>query len=177
MSTPSGPVRNNAEVRIAPCGDHYLLTWERGSRLRMAAAAQRLVRTCWAEWNLADHGVEPSHGFRQVLGLADDAPVPGLFDLATTVTPDSLPALYQTLYDVILRKRTTECVLRLRGKGGRVFRMVAEPVRIAPGSPVWAVRAVLIDVTADRRRREAAHRTEREARHEGWHWLGSRCTG
>ncbi|MFJ8871785.1 PP2C family protein-serine/threonine phosphatase [Streptomyces sp. NPDC102473] len=166
MSTPSGPVRNNAEVRIAPCGDHFLLTWERGSRLRMAAAAQRLVRTCWAEWNLADHGVEPSRGFRQVLGLADDAPVPGLFDLATTVTPDSLPALYQTLYDVILRKRTTECVLRLRGKGGRVFRMVAEPVRIAPGSLVWAVRAVLIDVTADRRRREAAHRAEREARRE-----------
>lgn len=166
ISTPSGPMRFNHEVRVAPCGDHLLLTWEQGSRLRMAAAAQQLVRTCWAEWNLGDHGVEPSRGFRHTLGLADDAPVPGLLDLARRATPGSLPALYQTLYDVILRKRTTECELRLRGSGERVFRMVAEPVRIAPGSLVWALRAVLIDVTADRRRREAARRAEREAHRE-----------
>lgn len=166
VSTRSGPMRINDEVRVAPCGDHLLLTWERGNRLRMAAAAQRLVRTCWVEWNLGDHGVEPSRGFRQTLGLADDAPVPGLLDLATAATPDSLPDLYQTLYDVILRKRTTECELRLRGSGERVFRMVAEPVRIAPGSLVWALRAVLIDITADRRRREAAQRAERAARSE-----------
>ncbi|WP_326656624.1 PP2C family protein-serine/threonine phosphatase [Streptomyces sp. NBC_00385] len=165
-NTHSGPVRIHDEVRIAPCGDHFLLTWERGNRLRMAAAAQRLVRTCWAEWNLSDHGVEPSRGFRHVLGLADDAPLPGLFDLAAAATPDSLPALYQTLYDVILRKRTTECELRLRGSGNRVFRMVAEPVRIAPGSLVWAMRAVLIDVTTDRRRREAAQRSALEAHRE-----------
>lgn len=166
VSTRSGPMRINDEVRVAPCGDHLLLTWERGNRLRMATAAQRLVRTCWAEWNLGDHGVEPSRGFRQTLGLADDAPVPGLLDLATAATPDSLPALYQALYDVILRKRTTECELRLRGSGERVFRMVAEPVRIAPGSLVWALRAVLIDITGDRRRREAAQRAERAARRE-----------
>ncbi|MFD0021280.1 PP2C family protein-serine/threonine phosphatase [Streptomyces sp. NPDC058382] len=166
VTTRSGPMRINDEVRVAPCGDHLLLTWERGNRLRMAAAAQRLVRTCWAEWNLGDHGVESSRGFRQVLGLAEDAPAPGLLDLATAATPDSLPALYQMLYDVILRKRTTECELRLRGGGERVFRMVAEPVRIAPGSLVWALRAVLVNVTADRRRREAAQRAEREARRE-----------
>lgn len=166
VSTRSGPMRFTHEVRVAPCGDHLLVTWEQGSRLRMAAAAQQLVRTCWAEWNLGDPGVEPSRGFRHMLGLADDAPVPGLLDLARRATPGSLPALYQTLYDVILRKRTTECELRLRGHGDRVFRMVAEPVRIAPGSLVWALRAVLIDVTADRRRREAAQRAEREARRE-----------
>ncbi|MGW5733408.1 MULTISPECIES: PP2C family protein-serine/threonine phosphatase [Streptomyces] len=166
LCTSTGPVRISAEIRVAPCGDHFLLTWERGNRLRMAAAAQQLMRTCWAEWNLGDHGVEPSRGFRQILGLAEDAPVPGLFDLATAATPESLPALYQALYDVILRKRTTECELRLRGNGDRVFRMVAEPVRIAPGSLVWALRAVLIDVTTDRWRREAAERAEREARHE-----------
>ncbi|MGW6054367.1 PP2C family protein-serine/threonine phosphatase [Streptomyces sp. NPDC055189] len=164
VCTPSGAVRMHDEVRVAPCGEHFLLTWERGDRHRMAAAAQRLVRTCWAEWNLGDHGVEPSRGFRQVLGLADDAPVPGLSDLATAVTPDSLPALYRMLYDVILRKRTAECEVRLRDSGERVFRMVAEPVRIAPGSLVWAVRAVLIDVTTDRRRREAAARAEGKAR-------------
>lgn len=166
VHTASGPVRISNEVRVAPCGNDFLLTWERGNRLRMAAAVQQLVRTCWAEWNLGDHGVEPSREFRQVLGLADDAPVPCLFGLAEAATPDSLPALYQTLYDVILRKRTTECELRLRGSRGRVFRMVAEPVRIAPGSLVWALRAVLIDVTADRRRREAAERAEREAHRE-----------
>ncbi|MGW0937728.1 PP2C family protein-serine/threonine phosphatase [Streptomyces sp. NPDC002666] len=166
VSTPWGPVRINDEVRAARCGDHLLLTWERGNRLRMAAAAQRLVRTCWAEWNLGDDGVEPSRGFRHTLGLADEAPLPGLFDLATAATPDSLPALYQTLYDVILRKRTTECELRLRDSGNRVFRMVAEPVRVAPGSLVWALRAVLIDVTTDRRRREAAQRSALEAHRE-----------
>ncbi|WP_234019024.1 MULTISPECIES: PP2C family protein-serine/threonine phosphatase [unclassified Streptomyces] len=164
--TPSGPVRINDEVRVAPCGDHFLLTWQRGNRLRMAAAAQQLVRTCWAEWNLGDDGVEASRGFRQVLGLADDTMVPGLYDLAGAAMPDSLPALYQTLYDVILRKHTAECELHLRGTGGRVFRMVAEPVRIAPGSLVWALRAVLIDVTTDLRRREAAKRAERAARRE-----------
>ncbi|MGW1226976.1 PP2C family protein-serine/threonine phosphatase [Streptomyces sp. NPDC002530] len=164
--TRTGPVRSNGEARIAPCGRHYLLTWEPGSRLRMAAAAQRLVRSCWAEWNLGDPGVLPSRGFRQVLGLARGTPVPGLYELAAAATPASLPALYQTLYDVILRKRTTACELRLRGSGRKVFRMIAEPVRIAPGSLVWAVRAVLVDVTADLRRREAARRAEREARRE-----------
>ncbi|MFF1266393.1 PP2C family protein-serine/threonine phosphatase [Streptomyces anulatus] len=114
MNTRSGPVRINDEVRVAPCGDHVLLTWERGDRLHMASAAQRLVRTCWAEWNLGDHGVEPSRGFRSE----------------------------------------------------RTFRMVAEPVRIAPGGLVWAVRAVFIDVTSDRRRREAAQHSASEARRE-----------
>ncbi|MEU2250443.1 PP2C family protein-serine/threonine phosphatase [Streptomyces sp. NPDC019224] len=166
MSTHTGPVRINAEARVAPCGEHLLLTWEPGSRLRMATAAQQLVRTCWVEWNLADDGIQASRGFRKVLGLTEDAPVPGLFDLATAAVPASLPPLYQTLYDVILRKRTAECELRLRGSSERVFRMVAEPVRIAPGGLVWALRGVLIDVTTDRRRREAARRAVRDARHE-----------
>lgn len=165
-STGSGPVRVNDQARVAPCGDHLLLTWERGNRLPTAAAAQRLVRTCWAEWSLGDDGVEASRGFRHVLGLGADAPVPRLSDLATAAQPESLPVLYQLLYDVILRKRTSECELRLRGAGERVFRMVAEPVRIAPGSLVWAVRAVLIDVTTDRWRREAARRAASEARRE-----------
>ncbi|MFD6419393.1 SpoIIE family protein phosphatase [Streptomyces sp. NPDC060194] len=166
VSTPSGPVRINDEVRIAPCGEHYLLTWEPGNRIRMATAAQRLVRVCWAEWNLGDDGVQPSHGFREVLGLAHDAPVPGLYDLAATATQESLPAYYRLLYDVVLRKRATECELRFRDRGERVFRMVAEPVRIAPSSLVWALRAVLVDVTTDRMRREAADRAERAARRE-----------
>ncbi|MER6117775.1 PP2C family protein-serine/threonine phosphatase [Streptomyces sp. NPDC001743] len=165
-STRSGPVRVNDEARVAPCGDHLLLTWERSNRLRMADAAQQLVRTCWVEWNLGDDGFEASRGCRQVLGLGADTPVPRLFDLATAALPESLPALYQTLYDVILRKRTSECELRLRNTGERVLRMVAEPVRIAPGSLVWAVRAVLTDVTTDRRRREAARRAVHEAHRE-----------
>ncbi|THA64235.1 serine/threonine-protein phosphatase [Streptomyces sp. A0958] len=166
VSTPTGPVRISGEVRVAPCGDHLLVSWERGSRLRMASATQHLVRSCWAEWNLGDHGIEPSRGFRQVLGLPGDTPVPDLLELATATTSDSLPGLYRTLYDVILRKRTAECELRLRRRRERVFRMVAEPVRIAPGSLVWALRAVLIDVTTDRLHREAAERAAREARRE-----------
>ncbi|MEU6387812.1 PP2C family protein-serine/threonine phosphatase [Streptomyces sp. NPDC046939] len=163
IETAEGPVRLNDEVRAAPCGDHLLLTWQRGHRLRMAEAAQQLVRTCWAEWNLGDLHVEPSHGFRDVLGLTDRTSVPTLSGLAEIVTPESLPRLYQLLYDVILRKRKTECELRLTGSVARVFRMAAEPVRIAPGSLVWAVRAVLIDVTAERRRRESAESAAREA--------------
>ncbi|NEC64940.1 serine/threonine-protein phosphatase [Streptomyces sp. SID9727] len=165
VNTRTGPVRISAEVRIAPCGDHFLLTWEPGGRLSMAGAAQQLVRTCWAEWNLADDGIQQSRGFRQVLGLSDDAPVPSLSDLAAAATPDCLSTLYQALYDVLLRKRVTQCELLFRGSE-RVFRMVAEPVRIVPGGLVWALRAVLIDVTTDRRRREAAQRAERDARHE-----------
>lgn len=164
VSTPSGPVRISGEIRVAPCGDHLLVTWERGSRLRMASAAQHLVRTCWAEWNLGDDGIEPSRGFRQVLGLAGDTPAPDLLELAAATVPECLPGLYRTLYDVILRRRTAECELRLRGRRERVFRMVAEPVRIAPGTLVWALRAVLIDVTTDRLRREAAAREARRER-------------
>lgn len=160
------PVRINDQVRISPCGDHLLLTWERGNRLRMAAAAQHLVRTCWAEWNLGDDGVEPSRGFRQVLGLAEHGALPTLSDLAGAVRADSLPGLYQMLYDVILRKRTADCDLRLLHPGGRVVRMTAEPARIAPGSLVWAVRGVLTDVTAERRRRDSTERAEREARRQ-----------
>ncbi|MEV1021352.1 PP2C family protein-serine/threonine phosphatase [Streptomyces sp. NPDC050264] len=166
VRTVSGPVRLNDEVRVAPCGEHLLLTWHRGHRTRMTAAAQKLMRTSWAEWNLGDLHVELSHGFREVLGLPAGRAAPTLFDLAAVVTSDSLPSLYRTLYDVILRKRKTECELRLDGAGERVFRMAAEPVRIAPGSLVWAVRAVLVDITADRRRRETAARAEREARRQ-----------
>ncbi|GAA2305290.1 serine/threonine-protein phosphatase [Streptomyces kunmingensis] len=163
VSTALCPVRLNDEVRVAPCGDHLLITWEPGHRRRMTEAAQQLVRTCWAEWNLGDLHIEPSRGFHEVLGLPGNTPVPTLFDLAAAVTTDSLPRLYQALYDVILRKRKTECELRLAGGGERAFRMVAEPVRIAPGSLVWALRAVLIDVTAERRRRESAEYAAREA--------------
>lgn len=166
LNTASGPVRINEEVQVSPCGEHHLLlTWERGQRRRIAAAAQYLVRTCWAEWNLGDDGVEPSFGFRRLLGLADDAPLPTLSDLAGTVTTDSLPGLYQTLYEVILRKHTTSCELRLSG-GKRVLRMTAEPVRVAPGSLVWALRAVLTDVTAERLRRDTTEHAEREARRQ-----------
>ncbi|MFJ9038637.1 PP2C family protein-serine/threonine phosphatase [Streptomyces sp. NPDC102406] len=166
VEAPSGPVRLHDEVRVAPCGAHLLITWQSGQRTRMAADAQRLMRTCWAEWNLGDQHVEPSRGFRDVLGLPESAPVPTLSELADTVTSGSLPRLYQILYDVILRKRTTECELCLTGAGERVFRMVAEPVRIAPGSLVWALRAVLIDVTAERRRRESAECAAREAQRQ-----------
>ncbi|MFB8206714.1 PP2C family protein-serine/threonine phosphatase [Streptomyces sp. NPDC056010] len=165
VNTRTGPVRVSAEVRIAPCGDQFLLTWEPGGRLIMAAAAQQLVRTCWAEWNLADDGIQPSRGFRSVLGLPENAPVPSLSDLAAATTPDCLTTLYQALYDVLLRKRVTRCELRFRGSE-RIFRMVAEPVRIVPGGLVWALRAVLTDVTTDRRRREATRRAERHARRE-----------
>ncbi|MEB8338333.1 PP2C family protein-serine/threonine phosphatase [Streptomyces endophyticus] len=166
MTTSHGPVRINDQVRVAPCGEHLLITWERGHRLHMAAAAQQLVRTCWAEWNLGDGGVDPSRGFRQVLGLDAHADIPTLSGLAATVAPESLPELYRTLYDVILRKRTGICELRLNGAGSRVIRMTAEPVRIAPGSLVWALRAVLTDVTAERRRRASAERAEHEARRQ-----------
>lgn len=165
----SGPVRLIADVRVSPCGDQLLLTWERGHRLLMAAAAQRLVRTCWAEWNLGDDGVEPSRGFRQALGVPENAPLPTLSDLAGAATPDSLPGLYQMLYEVILRKRTTDCSLRLRRMPGRITRMTAEPVRIAPGGLVWGVRAVFTDVTAERLRRETADHAAREARRQRQH--------
>ncbi|OMI91474.1 collagen alpha-1(I) chain [Streptomyces sp. M1013] len=165
----SGPVRLIADVRVGPCGDQLLLTWERGHRLLMSAAAQRLVRTCWAEWNLGDDGVEPSRGFRQALGLPENEPLPTLSDLAGAATPDSLPGLYQMLYEVILRKRTAHCSLRLHSTPGRITRMTAEPVRIAPGSLVWGVRAVFTDVTAERRRRESADHAEREARRQRQH--------
>lgn len=165
----SGPVRLIADVRVGPCGDQLLLTWERGHRLLMSAAAQRLVRTCWAEWNLGDDGVEPSRGFRQALGLPENDPLPTLSDLAGAATPDSLPGLYQMLYEVILRKRTAHCSLRLHSTPGRITRMTAEPVRIAPGSLVWGVRAVFTDVTAERRRRESADHAEREARRQRQH--------
>ncbi|MET9496225.1 PP2C family protein-serine/threonine phosphatase [Streptomyces sp. NPDC006552] len=162
VSTARCPVRLNDEVRVAPCGEHLLITWQPGHRQRMTEAAQRLVRTCWAEWNLGDLHVEPSRRFHEVLGLPGDTPAPTLSDLAAAVTPGTLPRLYQALYDVILRKRKTECEVRLEGAGERVFRMVAEPVRIAPGSLVWALRAVLIDVTAERRRRDSAEYAARE---------------
>ncbi len=169
IDSASGPVRLIAEVRVSPCGDQLLLTWEPGHRGHMAAAAQRLVRTCWAEWNLGDDGVEPSRGFRRVLGLAENTPLPTLSDLAEAVTADSLPGLYRMLYDVVLRKRTASCSLRLRGTLDRITRMTAEPVRIAPGGLVWGVRAVLTDVTAERRRRAATDRAEQEVRRQRQH--------
>ncbi|MEU3605448.1 PP2C family protein-serine/threonine phosphatase [Streptomyces sp. NPDC035033] len=164
---PDGPpALLSDDVVVAPCGNRLLVTWERGHRVRMAAAAQRLVRACWAEWNLADGTVAPSLGFGDVLGLAPDGPVPGDFlGLADLATPDSLPELYRLLYDVLLRKHRSECALRLRGSHERVIRVVAEPVRHR-GGPVWAVRAVLIDITDATRRRAYAEAADAEARRQ-----------
>ncbi|MER5252682.1 hypothetical protein [Streptomyces sp. NPDC002855] len=47
-----------------------------------------------------------------------------------------------------------------------MIRMTAEPLRIAPGSLVWAVRGVLVDVTGDLHHRAEAERAEREARRQ-----------
>ncbi|MGW6405177.1 PP2C family protein-serine/threonine phosphatase [Streptomyces sp. NPDC055134] len=159
---PRAPVRLSSEATVTPCGEYLLVTWESGHRAHMALAAQKLVRTCWAEWDLAVGTVEASLGFAHVLGLDETAPVPGLADLAAQVGADSLPTLYDLLYDVLLRKRQSECLLRMCGPFERLIRMVAEPVRAKDG-PVWAVRAVLIDVTDDHRRRELARAALREA--------------
>ncbi|MEV6107171.1 PP2C family protein-serine/threonine phosphatase [Streptomyces sp. NPDC051940] len=159
------PVLLNNEVRVAPCGSHLLITWEAGSRVRMARAAQNLVKTCWAEWNLTDGTVVPSLGFGSVLGLAEDAPVPDLPGLAALITPESVAGLHAALYDVLLRERPAECELHLPGVPERTVRMVAEPVH-PPTGPVWAVRAVLVDVTDDRRRRLRAEAAHSEARRQ-----------
>ncbi|WP_432016154.1 PP2C family protein-serine/threonine phosphatase [Streptomyces hydrogenans] len=160
------PARLSNDVVVAPCGDHLLVTWEPGHRVRMAVAAQKLVRTCWAEWNVADGTVAPSLGFGHVLGLAPGVPVPAdLLALADLAVPASLPELYRLLYDVFLRKRRSECALRLKGGYERVIRVVAEPAR-PRGGPVWAVRAVLVDITDDTRRRALAEAAGTEARRQ-----------
>ncbi|WP_229851355.1 PP2C family protein-serine/threonine phosphatase [Streptomyces roseolus] len=162
-----GPLaRLSNDVVVAPCGDHLLVTWEPGHRVRMAVAAQKLVRTCWAEWNVADGTVAPSLGFGHVLGLAPGTPAPAdLLGLADLVVPDSLPELYRLLYDIFLRKRRSECALRLKGAYEHVIRVVAEPAR-PRGGPVWAVRAVLVDITDDTRRRALAEAAGAEARRQ-----------
>ncbi|MEU5001728.1 PP2C family protein-serine/threonine phosphatase [Streptomyces sp. NPDC021622] len=162
------PARLSNEVHVAPCGEHLLVSWGPGHRLRMAMGAQKLVKTCWAEWNLADDTVEPSVGFGYVLGLDETAPAPDLLGLAALVAPESLPELYRTLYEVLLRKHRSECELWMPGPGPykRVIRVVAEPVRPEGGGPVWAVRAVIVDVTDDRRRRGQARAAGEEARRQ-----------
>ncbi|MFJ6700262.1 PP2C family protein-serine/threonine phosphatase [Streptomyces sp. NPDC091272] len=166
LPRPEGlPVRLSNEVRVGPCGQDLLVTWEPGHRVRMAKAAQKLVRTCWAEWNLANSSVDPSLGFGYVLGLGREDPVPDLPGIAALVAPDSLPEFYRLLYDVLLRKRRSECEVRLLGPVERFIRMVAEPVR-PEGGPVWAVRAVLIDVSDEHRRRAVARASDEEARRQ-----------
>ncbi|MEU5216531.1 PP2C family protein-serine/threonine phosphatase [Streptomyces sp. NPDC020807] len=164
---PEGPpARLSNDVVVAPCGDHLLVTWEPGHRVRMAFAAQKLVRTCWAEWNVADGTVAPSLGFGHVLGLAPGVPTPADFlALADLAAPECLPELYRLLYDVFFHKRRSECALRLRGGYERVIRVVAEPVR-PRGGPVWAVRAVLVDITDETRRRDLAQAVGEEARRQ-----------
>ncbi|MFE6225519.1 MULTISPECIES: PP2C family protein-serine/threonine phosphatase [unclassified Streptomyces] len=164
---PDGPpARISNDVVVAPCGDHLLVTWEPGHPVRMALAAQKLVRTCWAEWNIADATVTPSLGFRHVLGLAPHTPVPAdLLDLADLLAPASLTELYRLLYDIFFHKRRSECAVTLPGPYERVIRVVAEPVRPRKG-PVWAVRAVLVDITDDTRRRARADAARAEARRQ-----------
>lgn len=159
------PARLSNEVTVSPCGKDLLVTWEPGHRVRMAKAAQNLVKTCWAEWNLADDTVVPSLGFGHVLGRFATDPVPNLLGMASLLSADSLPAFYRLLYDVLLRTRQSECELRMRGPVNRFIRMVAEPVRPKDG-PVWAVRAVLVDVTDDHRRRTLTRAAGEEARRQ-----------
>ncbi|MGV9343450.1 PP2C family protein-serine/threonine phosphatase [Streptomyces spiralis] len=164
LSSPDGRVvRMSSEVRATPCHGLLLLTWEGEQETRTAQAAQRLVRVCWAEWNLGDGTVEPSSALRDVLGLSASQPVPDLLGLARMVAPVSLVPLYEVIYDVLLRKRVAECDLHLVRPSERIVRFVAEPVRPEHG-PVWTVRAVLHDVTDDRYSRARAEQAVREAR-------------
>ncbi|MFF9623566.1 PP2C family protein-serine/threonine phosphatase [Streptomyces griseosporeus] len=164
LVAPDGTVvRMSHEVRVAPCGDLLLLIWERGQHSRTARAAQRLVRVCWAEWNLGDGTVETSLGLRGVLGLPPAHPLPSLADLGRMLAADSVEPFYQAVYDVLLRKRVTQCDLRLVEPRERIVHFVAEPVRAEAG-PVWTLRAVLHDVTEERRSRALAEQALREAR-------------
>ncbi|WP_258566121.1 PP2C family protein-serine/threonine phosphatase [Streptomyces parvulus] len=164
LRAPDGEVaRVSAEVRVSRCGPHHLLVaWERGNRQALARAAQHLARTCWMEWNLTGQPPRASFGVRHVLGLHRDAPLPGLVDVAAMTDHAGAEALYQVLYDVLLRGRTAECDLRLPARRNGVLRLLAEPV-FRPGGPVWAVRGVMMDVTGDRLTRHRARHAEREA--------------
>jgi serine phosphatase RsbU (regulator of sigma subunit) len=155
-------VRVSSELRVIPCEGLLLIGWERGRESRTAQEAQRLVGVCWAEWNLGDGSVEGSSGLRGVLGLTDTQPLPDLLELSRTVTPESLDALYRSVHDLLLCSEIAECDLHLTAPDRRILRFVGEPVRLAAG-PVWALRAVLQDVTEDRRSRALAERATREA--------------
>ncbi|MDT0435477.1 MULTISPECIES: PP2C family protein-serine/threonine phosphatase [Streptomyces] len=154
-------VRIHNEVTVTRCGEHLLLSWERGHHTLLARAAQQLARVCWAEWNLGDDTAQGSEGLRHVLGLPADAPVPTLPQLAAMTTAGGPDALHRALYDVFLRRRRAACDLVL-ADDGRVLSCVAEPVWL-PGGPVWSVRAVMMDVTGDRRARERAAAAELDA--------------
>ncbi|MEU5089514.1 PP2C family protein-serine/threonine phosphatase [Streptomyces sp. NPDC021356] len=156
-------VRVSSEVRVTPAGDLLLLSWERGHESVMAQEAQRLVGVSWAEWSLGDGSVEASSGFGNALGLPASQPPPGLLELGRMMGTESLDALYRSVHDVLLGAPLAECDLHLTRPDDRILRFVAEPVR-PPSGPVWAVRAVLHDVTADRRSRALAERATREAR-------------
>ncbi|MFF8638934.1 PP2C family protein-serine/threonine phosphatase [Streptomyces pilosus] len=157
-------VRVGGEVRVAPCGGVLLLTWEREDSARMGRASQHLVRVSWADWNLGDGSVEASAELRDVLGLPGTHPAPDLLELGRMVTPDSLKPLYRAVRAVLLREQeVVDCELRLPPPYDRIVRFVAEPVGPENG-PVWTVRAVLHDVTEDRRSRALAERAVAEAR-------------
>ncbi|OIV38697.1 hypothetical protein BIV57_04415 [Mangrovactinospora gilvigrisea] len=104
----------------------------------------------------------------------DGQPVDGPARWIDLVEPESLPA-YRTFAEHLLRDTrpaSAQITVRLRGRV-RVLRVVAEPVTAFRGGPVWAVRAVVRDVTdiLDSRIREEeaaleAHRQRRRAEAE-----------
>ncbi|MFC0496684.1 hypothetical protein ACFFKE_17820 [Streptomyces mutabilis] len=66
----------------------------------MAAAAQRLAHTCWAERTSATAASSPP-GVPPPARAGGGRPLPTLSDLAGTVTADSLPGLHRMLYEVV----------------------------------------------------------------------------
>ncbi|MFK4144365.1 PP2C family protein-serine/threonine phosphatase [Streptomyces sp. NPDC004065] len=156
-------VRLSSNVHAAPCGDLLLLTWQGRNRTQLARAARHLARVCWAEWNFGDGSVEAS-GLRGMLDLPASRPLPDLPALARMMTPESRELLYRAVHDLLLREReVVDCELFLAPPADRVVRFIAEPVRPRAG-PVWAVRAVCRDVTADVRSRALAGWAVQEAR-------------
>ncbi|MFK0171657.1 PP2C family protein-serine/threonine phosphatase [Streptomyces sp. NPDC090306] len=163
LRAPSGDaVRISADVRVVRCGTYLMCTWERGNRQALALAAQHLARTCWMEWNLTGQSPRASFGVRSVLGLADDASLPSLVDMAAMTDAAGGRLLHEVLSDVLLRGRTSERDLNLVTGHNRVLRFLAEPIAL-PDGPVWAVRGVMMDVTGDRLTRDRADRAEQEA--------------
>ncbi len=157
-------VRIGGEVRVVPCGGVLLLIWEHGDSARRGRASQHLVRVSWVDWNLGDGSVEASAELCDVLGLPEPHPMPDLLELGRMVTADSLKPLYRAVRGVLLRDQDiVDCELRLPPPYNRIVRFVAEPVGPKSG-PVWTVRAVLHDVTEDRRSRALAERAVAQAR-------------
>ncbi|MER5322789.1 SpoIIE family protein phosphatase [Streptosporangium roseum] len=161
----------SVSVKAVRAGEGVLTTWrthdEEERLVNGWERAQRVAGLGWSEWNLATGRVFWTSEMYEMFGRdTAEGPMP-LDHLPRMVPPEDIPLVEEMIRTLLEYREAVQQEFRIQHRHGiHHLRLVAEPVLDQEGVPV-AVRVMVQDVTATRRRERAlamAHEQASRAR-------------